>query len=368
MDCTAEKILGRLYYEDGSLAYDGYFTEDEKWKVCRCGLGTQYYPDGTVYREGIFNRRGLLLGREYYPNGKLRYQLVLRENLGYGPNFPVCGIFYDDQGREVYTGKFTVWAGGVGYPVVKVPKNFGDVAKYDYRTIKGAMYREAPRHKVSPEAICCNEPDVTYNEWLKFLVHYLRRECWVAKMMRQGHITERHIITALVNENNQCSFKKRYQVRCEWYEVEKARLRRDGWTKQQYYEYYAYMIAEDMPDDWKLTYSKPKKIAGSQAIGPRPKIRLGKEKSDEKLLAFIKKEFELGQDELEQLTEEQADELYEYALACVLEEWPQADTQPSERLLLAGELMHYLGCNEAAACVQELLNAEMQKFREAAKV
>ena len=114
----------RLYDENGVLIYEGF-----TFHGAPCGTGTSYYPDGKICREGKFGIKGFLSGREYYPNGKLRFDGVYELNRGYGPNYPRRGSFQTEDGSFTYEGKFSIRFGGVGYPTVEMPKEFGPVAQ-----------------------------------------------------------------------------------------------------------------------------------------------------------------------------------------------------------------------------------------------
>ncbi len=91
------------------------------------GYGTVYYPNGNIYQEGEFGIKGLLRGKEYSPDGKLRFQGEYRVNDAYGPNYPVQGSCYDREGKLIYEGKLDVVRRGLGWPVVLKPKEFGNV-------------------------------------------------------------------------------------------------------------------------------------------------------------------------------------------------------------------------------------------------
>ena len=117
--------------EDGVVQYKGFVEGRRPW-----GAGTAYYPTGIIYQEGVFGAKGLLCGREYYPNGQMRFEGLYRYNNAYGPNFPVYGIFYDESGGKQFEGRFRVIRGGVGYPTVIEPANFGHVPLPDAPRIK----------------------------------------------------------------------------------------------------------------------------------------------------------------------------------------------------------------------------------------
>ncbi len=109
----------RLYDEKGILVYEG-FTKNNK----PCGAGASYFTNGTVYQEGLFGVKGFLCGREYYPDGTLRFEGIYTLNTGYGPNYPRYGFFQTRDGSYSYEGKFRVSRGGVGYPRVEEPEKY----------------------------------------------------------------------------------------------------------------------------------------------------------------------------------------------------------------------------------------------------
>ena len=51
-------------------------------------------------------------GREYYPNGSVRFEGTYKIQKAYGPNPPVFGSYYTESGELVYTGPFALKAGG----------------------------------------------------------------------------------------------------------------------------------------------------------------------------------------------------------------------------------------------------------------
>lgn len=109
----------RLYDEKGILVYEG-FTKNNK----PCGAGASYFTNGNVYQEGIFGVKGFLCGREYYPDGTLRFEGIYTLNTGYGPNYPRFGFFQTRNGSCTFEGKFHVNRSGAGYPIIKEPNNF----------------------------------------------------------------------------------------------------------------------------------------------------------------------------------------------------------------------------------------------------
>lgn len=117
----------RIYRDDGTLAYEGY-TENGK----PYGAGKMFYPDGTVYQEGIFGEKGLLSGMEYYDNGQMRFDGVYEYHSQYGPNYPVFGRCYYRDGKLMYSGKLKVrFMGNLCYPHVDLPEDYGPVAQAD---------------------------------------------------------------------------------------------------------------------------------------------------------------------------------------------------------------------------------------------
>ena len=125
-----EEIWQELFDEEGNLLYRGQTLKGKP-----CGQGSVYYPDGTIYQEGMFGVKGFLGGKEYYPNGNLRFSGTYKINSGYGPNYPYTGSFYGVEGNLLYEGKFNVRFGGVGYPIVEIPEEYGPV-----------IQRESPKY------------------------------------------------------------------------------------------------------------------------------------------------------------------------------------------------------------------------------
>ena len=70
-------------------------------------------------------RPGELDGREYYPNGHVRFEGVYRLTRGYGPNAPEYGTWYSENGEILFRGRFQINYGGVGYPMVVCPEGYG---------------------------------------------------------------------------------------------------------------------------------------------------------------------------------------------------------------------------------------------------
>ena len=111
-----ELIWKKLFSAEGVLLYEGYTLHDKA-----CGEGTAFYSDGQLYKEGVFDVKGLVKGKEYYPNGSLRFDGEYVVQKGYGPNFPKGGTCYDPNGN-VLEGSVTVRKSGSGYPMIQWPK------------------------------------------------------------------------------------------------------------------------------------------------------------------------------------------------------------------------------------------------------
>ena len=109
----------RIFFESGKLAYEGYMLNGAPF-----GFGKAYFEDGTLYREGIFDIKGIAQGKEYYPSGSLRFEGEWSLTRGYGPNAPFNGNAYDEDGTLIYSGQFEIKRGGVGWPMIQKPKGF----------------------------------------------------------------------------------------------------------------------------------------------------------------------------------------------------------------------------------------------------
>ncbi len=114
----------KLYLDNGTLIYEGFTVNHKAY-----GAGTSFYPDGKPRQEGIWGIKGLLVGREYYPNGQMRFEGVYRLNQAYGPNEPEFGSYYNSEGELKYYGKFQIFHGSIGYPMVGTPEGFGAIQR-----------------------------------------------------------------------------------------------------------------------------------------------------------------------------------------------------------------------------------------------
>lgn len=124
----------KIISEDGKLMYEG-FTKDGK----PFGSGTSYYANGNKCQEGIFGAKGFLYGRVYYQSGIVRFEGAYRHNKGYGPNYPVFGSCYDEEGNEIYYGELAVRKSGMGMPSIVKPECYGPIepdGQPDFNTLK----------------------------------------------------------------------------------------------------------------------------------------------------------------------------------------------------------------------------------------
>ena len=110
-------IAKKLHDDSGELIYEGYTILDKPY-----GLGTTYYSNGNKYREGVFGRKGLVEGKEFYSNGQVKFEGIKNVNGGYGPNYPVRGNMYDRNGDLIFSGRFEYQKGGVGFPMMRYPR------------------------------------------------------------------------------------------------------------------------------------------------------------------------------------------------------------------------------------------------------
>lgn len=127
LQASQNPFPGKIFYDSGELRYEGTCVKLSSGELCTFGNGTKYYKDGTKKEQGLFQRKGLVWGRMYYPSGKLRFEGFCEENSGYGPAYPTSGIFFGEDGTVLYQGAFKCRFGGVGYPTVIVPENFGSL-------------------------------------------------------------------------------------------------------------------------------------------------------------------------------------------------------------------------------------------------
>ena len=133
---------GQIYYPTGELYFIGRYDENtirEDGIPYRLYAGVQFYRNGNVHMEGVFQWGGLFYGRLFYPSGKLKFIGQFNEKHGeitgvqpedyYGPTYPLEGIYYSENGEILYQGKFTICKrGNAGWPVVVEPEGFGAFA------------------------------------------------------------------------------------------------------------------------------------------------------------------------------------------------------------------------------------------------
>lgn len=115
-------IHKKAYSDEGNLIYEGYTIYEQGYGEIAYGLGTSYFPNGNKCHEGVFERKGLLEGKEFYSNGQLKFEGIYGRCRGYGPHYPSFGNYYSKDGKLLFSGKFKVIFGGVGYPMIKEPK------------------------------------------------------------------------------------------------------------------------------------------------------------------------------------------------------------------------------------------------------
>ena len=114
----------QLYSDQGDLLYEGMTVNNKP-----CGPGVVYFSNGEIYQEGIFGVKGLTIGREYYPDGKLRFEGIYRINRGYGPNYPEHGRFFNQDGQCLVEGKIPYRISGLGYPLEPYDISLGKVVQ-----------------------------------------------------------------------------------------------------------------------------------------------------------------------------------------------------------------------------------------------
>ena len=119
-------IHKKIFTKDDNLLYEGYTINNKPF-----GLGILYYSNGNKYWEGIFDYKGILQGREYYSNGKLRFEGIWKVTSGYCRDTPERGNLFNKVGELIFSGKFELKRGGVGYLVIKHPKIYYELKKDD---------------------------------------------------------------------------------------------------------------------------------------------------------------------------------------------------------------------------------------------
>ena len=139
----------KLFDDEGRLLYEGYTLNDHPY-----GLGKLYFDNGNIYQDGVFDIKGIKLGKEHYYSGQVKFEGSWSITMGYGPNAPRQGNVYDENGEMTFTGKFEIKKGGVGWPMIKHPtgyrnneKNKPDIDYINYsdlvRDDDGKLFEEA---------------------------------------------------------------------------------------------------------------------------------------------------------------------------------------------------------------------------------
>ena len=126
------KRNGKAYDENGILIFEGRYNEIwRRGKIERLIYfnGKEFYADGKIKREGKFSKYGFVSGRTYYPNGRLRFEGIFndktKDGLGnyYGPQYPLYGDYYSENGEKLFSGRFYItYLGSMFYPKIIVPE------------------------------------------------------------------------------------------------------------------------------------------------------------------------------------------------------------------------------------------------------
>ena len=138
----------QLKDKDGNLLYEGYTIFNKPY-----GLGKTFFCDGTIYQEGEFGIKGLLKGKEFYPSGMLRFEGTFHICGGYGPNYPDEGKCYDENCNLYYEGKIHCSFGGVGYPRVDTPEQYGKISQDTKPEIHHFMWEDEKKLKESNNSL-----------------------------------------------------------------------------------------------------------------------------------------------------------------------------------------------------------------------
>ena len=139
-----EVAFEKIFSDDEDLVYEGYTACGYPY-----GFGRLYFDNGNIYQEGIFDFKGLREGKEYYYNGQLKFEGIWSMTNGYGPNAPRIGNVYDEKGKMVFSGKFEIKKGGVGWPMIKYPSGYRNNEKNrpDIKYIRGPVLLELEKLK-----------------------------------------------------------------------------------------------------------------------------------------------------------------------------------------------------------------------------
>lgn len=126
--------------ENGVLLYEGSTLFGKPY-----GKGKTFWPNGNVYQDGEFNVKGLVKGKEYFPDGKIRFEGTYKINKAYGPNYPLEGKCYNENGELYHEGEIERRGTGVGYPIITKPAEYGPVAQVDKPDIDFFMWEDEER-------------------------------------------------------------------------------------------------------------------------------------------------------------------------------------------------------------------------------
>ena len=134
---NATPIWKTILSDEGIRLYEGFTLNDKPY-----GSGTSYFKNGGIYQEGVFGIKGLLCGKEYYPNGQLRFEGAYELCRGYGPNYPVCGKCYNEEGNLYFKGELTVRLSGLGYPMIVAPTEYGSVRQKNIPPVTVLLWQD----------------------------------------------------------------------------------------------------------------------------------------------------------------------------------------------------------------------------------
>lgn len=104
------------------------FVKDDNGLRFNHGPGVVFGPSGKLLAIGIFQRKGLRYGIDFYENGHIRTIAVYNdeENTSYyGPSYPIRGRYYSTDGKLIYKGKFVCSKiGSLGWPRIVEPEGY----------------------------------------------------------------------------------------------------------------------------------------------------------------------------------------------------------------------------------------------------
>ncbi len=147
-----DPVWEKLYDDEGILVYEGYTLDHKAF-----GLGRAYYRDGSLSMEGFFGIKGFQSGKVFYSNGVIQFDGLFRLNQAYGPNYPEYGIWYDEDGKLLYRGKFGVSRSSLGWPRVYKPEGFGTIPCN--ARLKGKVFMWEDARKLMKKGVKRNETD-----------------------------------------------------------------------------------------------------------------------------------------------------------------------------------------------------------------